>query len=287
MPLSTDALVLDSDAPIDLQTHTLYSDGVWTPEALLDHALNEQFGLIAITDHDRADTLVSLQRLAMDKGMPLLVAIEMTASWRGQMTDVLCYGFDPENSALHALAADVAHRQRENTRTVYDALMQQGCTFPDDRAGINAVLEKPSAQQPHALVAFLKENGCGTPERSAGRMAVDAGLAFMTTPIDVVVEAAHRGGGVSLIAHPGRDDGFVCYDAALLDELRSEVPIDGFEVYYPRHSAEQTAMFLEYAQKHDLLTSSGSDSHAPDNKPIKYEAHLSRKLLERLGIRVK
>ncbi|HAT44595.1 MAG TPA: hypothetical protein DIU08_09820 [Ktedonobacter sp.] len=73
----------------------------------------------------------------------------------------------------------------------------------------------------------------------------------------------------------------------LLDEIRQEVPIDGFEVYYPAHTPEQIAMYLAYAQKHRLLTSSGSDSHGPDKKPIKYQAELSRSLLERVGIQIK
>ena len=70
-------------------------------------------------------------------------------------------------------------------------------------------------------------------------------------------------------------------------ELRRAVPIDGFEVYYPAHTPEQIAMYLAYAQKHGLLISSGSDSHGPDNKPIKYRAELSRSLLERAGIQIK
>jgi predicted metal-dependent phosphoesterase TrpH len=73
----------------------------------------------------------------------------------------------------------------------------------------------------------------------------------------------------------------------LLDELRRQVPIDGFEVYYPAHTPEQISMYLQYAQKHHLLTSSGSDSHGPDKTPIKYRAELSRNLLERVGIQIK
>jgi hypothetical protein len=46
-------------------------------------------------------------------------------------------------------------------------------------------------------------------------------------------------------------------------------------------------MYLEYARRHHLLTSSGSDSHNPDKKPIKYRADLSRNLLERVGIQIK
>ena len=73
----------------------------------------------------------------------------------------------------------------------------------------------------------------------------------------------------------------------MFDELRRDVPIDGFEVYYPRHTPEQTAAYLDYAQQHNLLVSSGSDSHTPDQPPIQYRAELSRDLLARVGIRVK
>ena len=46
-------------------------------------------------------------------------------------------------------------------------------------------------------------------------------------------------------------------------------------------------MYVEYAQKHGLLTSSGSDSHGPEKKPIKYRAELSRSLLECDGFQMK
>jgi hypothetical protein len=70
----------------------------------------------------------------------------------------------------------------------------------------------------------------------------------------------------------------------MLDKLRQEIPIDGLEVYHPKHSPEQTAMYLEYAQQHHLLISAGSDSHKPDKPPIKYKAELCSGLLERLNI---
>src|SRR6187399_730082 len=97
---TTEGLVLAADAVIDLQTHTILSDGVWTPEGLIDHFVREGFGLAAITDHDRADTAIELQRIAAEKGFPLLIAAEITCAWKGEMTDVLCYGFDPEKPAL-------------------------------------------------------------------------------------------------------------------------------------------------------------------------------------------
>ena len=50
MEVSTRHLVLAPDAAIDLQLHTTYSDGTWTPEQLIDYLVHEQFGLAAITD---------------------------------------------------------------------------------------------------------------------------------------------------------------------------------------------------------------------------------------------
>lgn len=209
----------------------------------------------------------------------------MSTSWRGELTDVLCYGFDPQTNALQELAQDIARRQRENTREVCENLRKINISFPHPHE-LDALLAKPSAQQPHALVALLKKQGYGTGEPSAGTLITDADFRWATNDIAAVVDAAHRSGAVCLIAHPGRGDGFTCYDARLLDELRQEVPIDGFEVYYPAHTAEQMAIYREYARTHRLLTSSGSDSHGPEKKPIKYRAELSRRLLERLGIQI-
>jgi hypothetical protein len=35
----------------------------------------------------------------------------MSTSWKGELTDVLCYGFDPAKNELHLLAQDVARRK--------------------------------------------------------------------------------------------------------------------------------------------------------------------------------
>jgi len=82
-------LVLAPDAAIDLQLHTTYSDGTWTPSQLFDYLVSEQFGLVAITDHDRVDTVASLQLLACRKQLPVLAAVEMSTSWKGEPTDLL------------------------------------------------------------------------------------------------------------------------------------------------------------------------------------------------------
>jgi hypothetical protein len=214
----------------------------------------------------------------------VLVAVEMTASWQGELTDLLCFGFDPTHNTLNDLARSLLRHQQENSREVYETLQRHGYVFSPD--ALSVVLDKPSSQQPHALVGLLKEHGYGLGEPSAGKLVMEAGCTFATNDPAAVVDATHRSGGVCLLAHPGRKDGFMTYDIPLLDQFRQDVPVDGLEVYYPRHTPAQTTMYREYAQRHHLLTSAGSDSHGPDKPPIKYRAELSRGLLERVGIQI-
>ncbi len=285
--LTTTDLVLAPDASIDLQLHTTYSDGEWTPEQLVDYLVQERFALVAITDHDRVDTVSALQQLASQKGLPILVAAEMSTRWRGEATDVLCFGFDPEDKELRALAQDVLRRQQEIVQETYANLLQKGYTFPNR----NEVLKNSEGElhQPGDLFVLLDKHGYSTRNGSVLNILFGAGFSYVHNDIAAVIEAVHHSGGVCLIAHPGRGGAgnLTRYDISLLDQLRQEVPIDGLEAYYPKHTQEQTAMYLEYAHKHDLLVSSGSDSHRPGHKPIKYRAELSRDLLERIGIRVR
>jgi predicted metal-dependent phosphoesterase TrpH len=282
MKSSTAGLIISRDSAIDLHLHTIYSDGRWRPEVLIDHLIGEGFALAAITDHDRADITTDLQGLAQSRSLPLLTAVEMSASWKGKMTDLLCYGFEPVSNALTDLARELLRRQQENTREAFDNLQRQG--FVLSSGALEDLLAKPGSRQPPALVALLEDHGYGLGELSAGNLAQAAGCKFITNDPAAIVEAAHRSGAVCLVAHPGRENGFLTYDLPLLDQLRLEAPVDGLEAYYPLHSSAQTSMYQEYARRHHLLVSSGSDSHGPEKPPIKYRAELSLELLERLGI---
>lgn len=283
MKLSSENLILASNAFIDLQLHTNYSDGKWTAEDLLNHLISEGFGLAAITDHERVDSATSLQNLANEKGFPLLVAAELSSKWKGDLTDFLCYGFKVGNTPLDELAKDATRRQHENTREVFEQLRIEGYPFVDDE--LNEMLEKPAAEQVNQLLALVTKYHKG--EKPIGRTLLDAGFGYQITSPAEIVEAAHESGALCILAHPGREDGFVKYDDLLLDELRQEAMFDGLEAYYPLHSPEQTKQYLEYAVKHNLFVTSGSDSHSIDKPPIKYPAIHSRKFLEHWGIRFK
>ncbi|HEV2580955.1 MAG TPA: PHP domain-containing protein [Ktedonobacteraceae bacterium] len=286
MILSTTNLILSPDAAIDLHMHTTFSDGRWPAEQLIEYLRSEQFDMVAITDHDRVDTMPVIQEIALQKQLPVLVAVEMTTQWNGIMGDVLCYGFDPQSAELREVADDVVRRQLENTLAVYAELLRKGYEFPKQAE----VLHESGGELrlPRDNIMLLRAHGYASDWHSGLKILQESGFVSVKADMAHTVDTVHRCGGVALIAHPGRRErGFTFYDTELLDNVRADVPLDGIEVVHPSHSPEVTESLLAYAKKHNLLTSTGSDSHSiPHRMPKKHRAELSRALLERVGIRV-
>jgi hypothetical protein len=277
-------ITIAADSFVDLQTHTRLSDGEWTPEDLIDHFLREGFATAAITDHDRVDTLVGTQHIARDRGFPLLVAAEMTTRWRDSAVDLLCFGFENDPSPLNALCERIYQAQTEVSRQVYQNLVLKGTIPRHDDAELAAILHSTTSRQPYQLFDLALSHFPKIEEEFS--IMVEAGYRLCTNPTREVVEAVHQGGGVAVIAHPGRTDGYATFDADLLDQFRAEIPIDGIEVYYPRHTPEQIELYEAYARRHGWFISAGSDSHSPDKPPIRYPADRCAALLARLDIAV-
>ena len=285
LPLTTD-LTLAPDAPIDLHMHTTYSDGRWPSQELIDYLVNEGFELVAVTDHDRVDTVASIQELAAQQRLPVLAGVEMSTEWHGKMGHVLCYGFDPQQNYLRAITEMVVGRQLDNTYEVYEELRRKGYEFTRQEevlAENGGKLRRPADNG-----RLLREHGYAPDWQSALQIIREAGFRSIMADMATTVDAAHRSDAVCLIAHPGRNErNFTFYDIALLDQVRAEVPLDGIEVYHPYHSPEMVKAYLEYVRRHNLLLSTGSDSHCiPSRMPIKHRAEISRGLLERVGIQV-
>jgi 3',5'-nucleoside bisphosphate phosphatase len=282
----TTKLTLKPDDAVDLHMHTTYSDGRWPAQQLIDYLAVEGFDLVAVTDHDRVDKVAEIQALGAQKGLTVLPGVEMSTQWSGGTTHVLCYGFDPANNELGALTEKVVRLQLENTNAVNAELRRRGYDFPRQQE----VLATHGGQlyRPSDNAQLLREHGYAPDKSTSMRMIYEAGYRSIRADIAEAVDVAHRSGAVCLIAHPGRSDsGFTFYDPTLLAQLYSEVPFDGVEVYHPYHSKENVQKYLEFVQEHNLLLSTGSDSHGiPNRMPIKHHAEVSRFLLERLGVTI-
>jgi predicted metal-dependent phosphoesterase TrpH len=278
---------LRADDPVDLQIHSIYSDGQWWPDELFTHLAARGFRAVAITDHDTLEHVESLRALGARHGVHVVPGTELTTEWRGHPAHLLCYAGQLAGDALAAVAGDTARRQQENTLAVHDELVRRGFTFP--RRETVLADQGGALLRPVDNARLLLAHGLAGDMGAALAMIRDAGYRQALAPLDRAIAVAHASGAVAILAHPGRGGGEIFrFAPPLIEDMLADVPLDGIEVYYPIHSNEQTAAYAALARRRNLLVGAGSDSHGPQQRlPVAYPARSVAALLARCGVQVR
>ena len=86
-------------AAVDLHMHTYFSDGLLSPEALLQLCQRQGLERVAVTDHDSVGGLERAAAEARRLGLSLVPGVELTARFSGEM-HILGYGIRPADSGL-------------------------------------------------------------------------------------------------------------------------------------------------------------------------------------------
>lgn len=279
---------IGADALVDMQMHTIYSDGHWQPVELLTYLAREGFAVAAITDHDTLEHVGELRELGQRSGVHVISAVEVTTSWHGKPADLLCFAAEFTSDALATLIQKTVRDQLVNSREIYRVLVEErGYSFPRQRE----ILRERDGEvvRPIDNADLLVGHGYAPDFARAMDMIRAAGYTQVTAPLEGAIAAAHASGAVTVLAHPGREEGEIQrYDPDQVEDLLAALPLDGIEVYYPTHTPEQTAAYAALAQRHGMLVSAGSDSHGPRHRlPIAYPARLATALLDRCGIEVR
>lgn len=283
-------LTIAADAPIDLHLHTFVSDGIWHPRDLVDRLASGGIQVAAVCDHDNQRSVVEAIDYGHRYGVRIIPGIECTVRWDDRQWHMLVYGIRPDDT-------------RPEAKPFLDLVAKQDAVFQElaiqaryliERSGraiptLNT-LERHGPMMPvHVLRALIADRH--VPRlKEAAELVVELGGHFTTdTPLGEVVEAAHEGGGVCIIAHPGRPDLGPAMTEESLDRMLADVPtLDGLECHYRTYTDRDTTTFRGWAEARGLLIGAGSDSHGPgvpvDPRP--FRASWAMDLLARFGIEV-
>ncbi len=262
----------------NLHTHSVHSDGGYTPAQLALAAYNEGYGAAMLTDHDNVSGYTEF-RLECEKfGLETLFGVEFNTPsplLENQPKDVphalaasqfhiVGVDFDPENPIMKKHLSDLCFRKTEITRQLFEKAVKRGSI-----SGIEweAVVEyckranKPwigGSQLRYALaemgimsiadLKFLKET-------VFGKYTKEAEPPFDYKNDEEVINIIHEAGGLAILAHPHLQ--LFCLDALV------EMGIDGVEVSHPLLTEEEKAFVYQYALDKNLYISGGSDHYGP------------------------
>jgi predicted metal-dependent phosphoesterase TrpH len=247
-----------SPVRVDLHIHSTASDGRWYPEQLVEQVAQTGIDLFAVADHDTVDSVRPAERLAVERGIDFIRAVEINATIEGQNVHILGYGITPEDPDLQELLARNRDKMAEVDHRSIQTLIDAG--YAVSHEACEAYKDDPSRGGWPALNYLIDEGLCSGVKDFFGQLfAGDMAIQFpdFGAP-DEAVRTIHAAGGIAIWAHPS----FAIRNgnAALLPKL-VDCGIAGFECYSPYHTADEIAYFAGYCQTRGLLITAGSDCH--------------------------
>lgn len=246
---------------IDLHAHSNISDGILTPEELIEHAAMHRVDVLALTDHDDVSGLEVAAREAKRWDIRLINGVEISVTWKKRTIHILGLKIDPEYAPLKNGLAEI--RKGRHVRA-------EGMAAGLSKVGIAGSLEGAYHYAQEGIISrthfarFLVNNGICKDNKSVFKNYLVKGkpgyVEHEWASLEDAVNWIVTSGGVAVIAHPGRYDLGRTNMLLLLEEFRSHGGT-AIEVVTGSHTVDQYSEFAKYAHQFGFQASLGSDYH--------------------------
>jgi 3',5'-nucleoside bisphosphate phosphatase len=247
---------------VDLHIHSTASDGVCTPEQVVEAALAGRLDAIALTDHDTMAGVRRAREAVAGRRLEVIAGIEVSTTTNGSELHILGYFVDPAHPGLKAYEGTAGQRRDERMREMVERLARLGVEVSFQDVVEAAGEDRGNLGRPHLARALVDSGVVATVPEAFERFIGNQHPAYVPTRlltpeqgISLILEA----GGVPIWAHP-RDDELDRFLQALVG-----VGLRGIEVYRPRTPQYRVVELERRARSAGILFSGGSDWHGPDD----------------------
>ena len=260
---------------VDFHMHSIYSDGVKSPEELLRHALDCNLSMMALTDHDEIDGIKALrtaqEQLDPEKTIKIINGCEFSADYKDKSIHILGYRFDETNKELRDFIEYFKSKREERIDEIIRRCNNAGYFISKDEL----------------LKKFPKTQAYGRPH--IGQLLIDGGYAKdindvfkdilrkdspcyvpkVKIEVPYIIDIIHKAGGLAVMAHPK----LVTSDEYVVEMLAYD--FDGMEVYHTKHNDDDVKRYKALAKEHNLFITGGSDYHGiPGKVPDQFGDYL-------------
>ncbi len=248
----------------DFHIHTYYSDGVFSPEKIVDLAVEAGLEVIALTDHDNVLSYNVAQNYINSKNidLKLIPGIEVNTLYKDYEVHILGYFPDASKPDFKAMLKVQQQARIKQTKEILRLLAKKEgirINFEDVK---DMVAEGGSIGRPHIAKAITNVGGTSNVMEAYSKYIHKNSPVYIerktVSPFDAV-EVIYDSGGIPVIAHP--------YDIDIAEKLIKELMncgLRGIEAYHRKHSPAIVEYFSSMAENLGLIVTGGSDFHAPN-----------------------
>jgi hypothetical protein len=267
---------------IDLHIHTKTgSDGSLSVDEVFREAKKRKLDLISISDHDSIDAQERAIALAREYGISYITGVELNVTFqynsRSVPLDFLGYQYDIKNQQLKDKLKLIREHREARARQILDKLNTEF-----DKENIERFTEKDFKNiqdsvdgafgRPH-IANYLIEKGIVSSKQEAfDKYLVRCDVPKYPLSLNEASELIRNAGGILVHAHPNDPNGTslvgITRDLSQQTELIKQYMldyIDGIECWHSRHDVKTASHYSEFARRHGLIMTGGSDCH---QKPI-------------------
>ena len=269
---------------IDLHIHTRTgSDGNLPIEEVFQEAKNRNIDLISITDHDSIDCQRRAIALAKRHGISYITGVELNVTFhypegnKDVSLDFLGYRYDIGNQELKSKLQLIKEHRKRRARQIL-----QNLNVEFDKEGMERFTEEDLRKiednvdgvfgRPHIANYLVEKRIVKDKQEAFDKYLVKCDAPKYPLSLAEASQLIRNAGGILVHAHPGDPNGISLVSITRdLDEQTKVIEkymlkyIDGIECWHTKHDGKTTAHYIEFARKHNMLMTGGSDCH---QKPL-------------------
>lgn len=271
---------------IDLHIHSkTCSDGNLSVEEIIREAKARNIKLMSITDHDAIGCQKQAEALAQKNGIRYITGVELNITFshpnyqngKPVSLDLLGYQFDVNNQTLTSKLHEIAkYREKRAVEILKNLNTEFGKEGLEKFTAVDLTEIQNSADgvlgRPHIADYLVKKNIVCSRQEAFNKYLVKCNVAKYPLYLEEASSLLRNAGGIVVLAHP--NDPYGTSLTKLTSSLQEQTDIikdsmlnliDGIECWHSRNTPETTSHYVNFAKKHDLIMTGGSDCH---QKPV-------------------
>ena len=250
---------------VDLHIHSIYSDGTYDVNEILEHARKNGVKILSIADHN---VIEAYQHLNDIDDLIIIKGVEIDAHGYDLNVHILGYQCDYKNKEF----VDFVNHINKMLEEFDDGLLWKlNKDYPMiTKEDYDSYVNDPKLGGWKSLNYLIHKNIIHDLKDYFNLYSkYDHSNHEVNYPsIKEVVNQIHKANGYSVLAHPGKVIKYKTLDEfeSMLRKMIIENKIDGIECYYPSHTKEITERCLRVCEDYDLIITCGCDCHGTFQK---------------------